>query len=773
MAKKAGARAGTSNNSNSNGNGNGNGNSAASHKRNNSIPPLRPPKLAFHSASATAPTAATAPRPSMPIMAGPKRTLSMPSVPAGATADADADGTGSETQRPRQPIDPAADMDMDDANAPQGVPEAGATATTAARPSTSGTSRVAHVVADLDTIHRHVLDDMRAFVSQQNTRLAKSKAHTHHLAAEFASLEARLAQAVADRDTLVAAVHKLEEEMQDRDTKIATLAELAQHASEELAAKDDQVEQLAEQLTAAASQLQHLESDRDQAIAQAEDAEQRLRVRSAEVDVLQEDLARKADMTRDLEEEVQRLTGEHTSLVYERENLMNQVARYEERIQELAEQTKAMAELESFARNAQDEMATLTQQIESKDLELIRVSRLLEDSGVQRSGLEDQLREEQSKYKAQLESIELLHNTMDELQGKNRHLDQELETARKRIAELEAAAAAGGGGATGSAEPATRGGPSRGMLLPVAEEDDIGARNDAVMKLQKGLPFAIPKTRGPSSVMSTSEHIFSTLERLGIGSKRKAGAMSTVGDGFRIPDPAAKRRAFDSMSVSGRSEFRMPTTPAAPRLGPSTAMTTRSGAVPSVSPRLGLIPKSTVVTFSGFRESLPGFHPKLKETLSQHIIDLNGGVKHESDEFDYSITHVLTPPNSRTIKTLAAALSHKYLVFDVQWIYDSVKAGKFLPVDPKHGVRYFSTPFKGKTLCITDAFREENAARVFRMENAELLVQKYGKGTIVSDPNQADWVLTSASDKSTYKGRVVDWTAFIKIIVPDYQKEGS
>ncbi|KAJ3371612.1 hypothetical protein GGF31_003221 [Allomyces arbusculus] len=710
----------------------------------------------------------------MPIMSGPKRTLSMPSVPAGAPADADGDGTGSETQRPRRPVDlAAADMGMDDADAPHdNGPAAGAAATADARPSTSGANRVAHVVADIDAIQRQVLDDLRAVVSQHSTRLARSKAHTHHLAAEFASLEARLAQTVSDRDTLVATVHKLEEEMQDRDTKIAALTELVQHASEELAVKDDQVEQLAEQLTAAASQLQHLESERDQATAQAEDAEQRLRVRSAEVDVLQEDLARKADMTRDLEEEVHRLTGEHTSLVYERENLMNQVARHEKRIQELAEQTKAMAELESFARNAQDEMATLTQQIESKDLELIRVSRLLEDSGVQRSGLEDQLREEQSKYKAQLESIELLHNAMDELQGKNRQLDQELETARKRIAELETAAAAGGG-ATGSAEPAGRGGPNRGMMLPVAEEDGMDARNDAVMKLQKGLPFAIPKTRGPSSVMSTSEHIFSTLERLGIGNKRKAGAMSTVGDGFRIPDPATKRRALDTMSVAGRSEFRMPTTPAASRLGPSTAMTTRTGAIPSVSPRLGLIPKSTVVTFSGFRESLPGFHPKLKETLSQHIIDLNGGVKHESDEFDYSITHVLTPPNSRTIKTLAAALSHRFLVFDVQWIYDSVKAGKFLPVDPKHGVRYFNTPFKGKTLCITDAFREENAARVFRMENAELLVQKYGKGTIVSDPNNADWVLTSASDKSTYKGRVIDWTAFIKIIVPDYQKEGS
>jgi hypothetical protein len=66
-----------------------------------------------------------------------------------------------------------------------------------------------------------------------------------------------------------------------------------------------------------------------------------------------------------------------------------------------------------------------------------------------------------------------------------------------------------------------------------------------------------------------------------------------------------------------------------------------------------------VVAFSGFKDGDRYFSNDLKEQLIKMIDNLGGEVRYEAD-FDCKITHVVTPPNGRTMKTLAAALTHRW-----------------------------------------------------------------------------------------------------------------
>lgn len=58
----------------------------------------------------------------------------------------------------------------------------------------------------------------------------------------------------------------------------------------------------------------------------------------------------------------------------------------------------------------------------------------------------------------------------------------------------------------------------------------------------------------------------------------------------------------------------------------------------------------------------------------QHL----GGTIISSSEFTKDLTHVVAPPGSRTMKTLAAALTHRWLV-SPDWILESFERGEWLP----------------------------------------------------------------------------------------------
>jgi len=99
--------------------------------------------------------------------------------------------------------------------------------------------------------------------------------------------------------------------------------------------------------------------------------------------------------------------------------------------------------------------------------------------------------------------------------------------------------------------------------------------------------------------------------------------------------------------------------------------------------------KNVIVAFSGFKQS----DTELKSQFEEIVTKLGGKVRNEA-EFDINITHIVTPPNTRTIKTLAAVLSHRWLV-NRQWLLDCQKEGNFID-EQSYGIRSMLTPFKDK-----------------------------------------------------------------------------
>lgn len=96
---------------------------------------------------------------------------------------------------------------------------------------------------------------------------------------------------------------------------------------------------------------------------------------------------------------------------------------------------------------------------------------------------------------------------------------------------------------------------------------------------------------------------------------------------------------------------------------------------------------AVLVAFSGFKDSDPVYSNKAKEQLINHVTQLGGDVVYDA-EFTPQITHVVTPPSCRTMKTLAAALTHRWLVSPT-WVLDSATHGSFLPPQkyvPQHSL---------------------------------------------------------------------------------------
>ena len=77
--------------------------------------------------------------------------------------------------------------------------------------------------------------------------------------------------------------------------------------------------------------------------------------------------------------------------------------------------------------------------------------------------------------------------------------------------------------------------------------------------------------------------------------------------------------------------------------------------------------------------SLSGFtdHKEEKNRLVDVITSL-GGSHNESAVFEGSITHVVTYKSTRTMKTYAGLLTGRW-VMNEEWVYESEKAGGFVP----------------------------------------------------------------------------------------------
>lgn len=84
-----------------------------------------------------------------------------------------------------------------------------------------------------------------------------------------------------------------------------------------------------------------------------------------------------------------------------------------------------------------------------------------------------------------------------------------------------------------------------------------------------------------------------------------------------------------------------------------------------------------MVCFSGFKEDdTSEYSATLRKDLIEKVVSLGGEVRYDAG-FDRAITHVITPPKCRTMKTLAASLTKRWLI-GPEWVVESAKAGKFI-----------------------------------------------------------------------------------------------
>ena len=95
-----------------------------------------------------------------------------------------------------------------------------------------------------------------------------------------------------------------------------------------------------------------------------------------------------------------------------------------------------------------------------------------------------------------------------------------------------------------------------------------------------------------------------------------------------------------------------------------------------------------IVAFSGFKDGGDAnYSNAAKEQLVQIVISLGGEIRNEA-EFDSKITHIVTPPHCRTMKTLAGALTHRWYIkqgsyqffrlVSANWVIDSEEAQEFV-----------------------------------------------------------------------------------------------
>ena len=89
---------------------------------------------------------------------------------------------------------------------------------------------------------------------------------------------------------------------------------------------------------------------------------------------------------------------------------------------------------------------------------------------------------------------------------------------------------------------------------------------------------------------------------------------------------------------------------------------------------------------------MPNYTTAIKNDLILKLKRLGASIKLDG-EFEEKITHVIVPPGCRTLKTFAAALTGKWLITELDWVYESAKAGHFLS-EVKYGKKFTDQPFK-------------------------------------------------------------------------------
>lgn len=145
-----------------------------------------------------------------------------------------------------------------------------------------------------------------------------------------------------------------------------------------------------------------------------------------------------------------------------------------------------------------------------------------------------------------------------------------------------------------------------------------------------------------------------------------------------------------------------------------------------------------------------------------HLQDVDGA-------FDETVTHVVSPPAVRTIKTLSAAVLQRWIVHP-DWVRESHEKKRFVE-ESKFGFRQEDKLFANKFILYSKKFLEETQ-KPNKVPNkhthCDLLIKDLGKGTITTNLSKAHYVIITSGEKaSEFPGKtVLNWENFIELIFP-------
>jgi len=170
-----------------------------------------------------------------------------------------------------------------------------------------------------------------------------------------------------------------------------------------------------------------------------------------------------------------------------------------------------------------------------------------------------------------------------------------------------------------------------------------------------------------------------------------------------------------------------------------------------------------VVLFSNFKDGSE-YDNTRKTKLCEIVTNLGGTVVNEGEE---GLTHLVCPPNSRTIKTLKSRLAGIWII-SAEWLEDSAKENCFVSENP-YGQRGNKDVITGKKFYVSQAYKEDKRNE-YKLQCFLYLLES-GNATLVEDPSQADFVLiksTQSKSKEDYgTAEPMYWNNFVTMIVPN------
>ncbi|KAJ3349689.1 hypothetical protein HDU91_006362, partial [Kappamyces sp. JEL0680] len=139
------------------------------------------------------------------------------------------------------------------------------------------------------------------------------------------------------------------------------------------------------------------------------------------------------------------------------------------------------------------------------------------------------------------------------------------------------------------------------------------------------------------------------------------------------------------------------------------------------------------------------------------------------DQYDDKITHMISPPETKTLKTLAATLSGAWIIQDPAWVTNSLAQKKWLD-ETAYGFQIDPNPFRGLALYKDPSFEAVSKERKGAQGwpgFVDLLWVKCSGGRLVDSAEEADYVMVG--DESKHRdlhpqSQTLDWFKFMAMI---------